>query len=381
MMIRHISVLDTTLRDGEQAPGIAFSGDEKVAIAEGLADMRTDIIEAGFPASSHEERDAVSRVARAVAERCPSSTVTALSRCTAGDIATTAEALRPAARGRLHLVLSTSAVHRRIMHPGVADAELLALVKESVQHAASLIDDVQFSAQDASRSDPEFLIEVAGAARDAGATVFNVCDTVGYAIPSEFGALVGSLVAAVPELTYSVHCHNDLGLAVANSIAGLLAGARQVEVAINGIGERAGNSAHEETVMLLKTRGPSLGLTTSVQPIHLARLSALVASATGYPVAPNKAVVGANAFRHESGMHQHGVMVNRTAYEVMSAEDVGQVGGQIVLGKHSGRHALRAALASLHLEVDDAQMSSILRELKTHPERASDLPGLVAAAS
>ncbi len=380
-MTHHIAVLDTTLRDGEQAPGIAFSMAEKVAIARGLADMHTDIIEAGFPASSPEEYEAVRQVAAMVAAHDSDSAVTSLSRCTTGDIETTAAALAPATRARLHLVLSTSDLHREIMHPGLSDQDLLDLAGRSVAHARSLVPEVQFSAQDASRSDPDFLVRMASAVRDAGATVFNVCDTVGYAHPAEFGALVGRLVAEVPELVYSVHCHNDLGMAVANSLAGLLAGARQVEVAINGIGERAGNSAHEEVVMLLKTRGAALGLHTDSRPVHLAALSALVSTATGYPVPPNKAVVGANAFRHESGMHQHGVMANRMAYEVMSAEDVGQVGGQIVLGKHSGRHALRAALRSLDLEVDDATIADLLRRIKAQPELATDLPRLVAAVA
>jgi 2-isopropylmalate synthase len=380
-MTHHIAVLDTTLRDGEQAPGIAFTAAEKVAIAGVLADMHTDIIEAGFAASSPEEFEAVRQVAATVAAHESESTVTSLSRCTVGDIETTAAALAPVTRARLHLVLSTSEVHRGIMHPGLSDRDLLDLAGSSVEHARKLITEVQFSAQDASRSDPDFLVRMAAAVRDAGATVFNVCDTVGYAIPAEFGALLARLVAEVPELIYSVHCHNDLGMAVANSMAGLAAGARQVEVAVNGIGERAGNSAHEEVVMLLRTRGAALGLHTNSRPVHLAALSALVEQATGYPVPPNKAVVGANAFRHESGMHQHGVMANRTAYEVMSAEDVGQVGGQIVLGKHSGRRALRAALRSLDLEVDEATLAELMRRIKAHPELATDLRRLVAATS
>jgi 2-isopropylmalate synthase len=289
--------------------------------------------------------------------------------------------LRPARRARLHLVLSTSDLHRHIMLPGASDADVLDLVGRSIEQARALTGEVQFSAQDASRTDPDFLVTVARVACDAGATVFNVCDTVGYAVPSEFGPLVGRLVTEVPGLVYSVHCHNDLGLAVANSLAGLAAGAGQVEVAVNGIGERAGNSAHEEVVMLLRTRGAALGLSTRTDPVHLARVSALVAGATGYLIAPNKAVVGANAFRHESGMHQHGVMADRLAYEIMRAEDIGRVGAQIVLGKHSGRHALRAALESLNLQVDESQLPNLLRVLKTRPELGSDLPRLVAVVS
>ena len=379
--MRHIAVLDTTLRDGEQAPGIALTPDEKLEIAEGLADLGTDIIEAGFPASGNEEHCAVSRIAAMLDKRGGDSTVTALSRCHPRDITTTADALRPASRARLHLVLSTSDLHRNIMLPGASDADVLDLVARSIEQARELTGEVQFSAQDASRTDPDFLVTVARVACDAGATVFNVCDTVGYAIPSEFGPLVGRLVAEVPGLVYSVHCHNDLGLAVANSMAGLAAGAGQVEVAVNGIGERAGNSAHEEVVMLLRTRGAALGLSTRTDPVHLARVSALVADATGYLIAPNKAVVGANAFKHESGMHQHGVMADRLAYEIMRAEDIGRVGAQIVLGKHSGRHALRAALESLNLHVDESELPALLRLLKTRPELGSDLPRLVAVVT
>jgi 2-isopropylmalate synthase len=379
--VNHIAVLDTTLRDGEQAPGIALTPDEKLEVAEGLADLGTDIIEAGFPASGAEEHRAVSQIARMVDTRPEGCTVTALSRCAPADIETTAVALKPAGRSRLHLVLSTSDLHRRIMLPGATDAEVLGLIGRSIEHARSLISEVQFSAQDASRTEPDFLVTVARTARDAGATVFNICDTVGYAVPAEFGALVARLVAEVPGLTYSVHCHNDLGLAVANSMAGLQAGARQVEVAINGIGERAGNSAYEEVVMLLKTRGSTYGLSTSVNPVHLARVSALVADLTGYAVAPNKAVIGANAFKHESGMHQHGVMADRLSYEIMRAEDVGRVGAMIVLGKHSGRHALRAALASMDLQVEERRLPGLLQLLKARPELGNDLLGLVAAAS
>jgi 2-isopropylmalate synthase len=376
--VEHVQVLDTTLRDGEQAPGIAFDVAEKLAIATGLADLATDIIEAGFPAASAEEHHAVSQVARMSATEGRGCTIAALSRCVPGDIALTADALEPAARSRLHLVLSTSDRHRRIMHPGLSDDDVLSLVSRSVVQATARCDEVQFSAQDASRTAPEFLKKAAVAARDAGASVFNVCDTVGYAVPEEYGALVAGLVAAVPHLTFSVHCHNDLGLAVANSLAGLRAGARQVEVAVNGMGERAGNCPYEEIVMLLKTRGRTLGLETSVNTSHLARVSAVVADATGYPVPANKAVVGANAFRHESGMHQHGVLADRQSYEVMQAEDIGRVGGQVVLGKHSGRHALRAALEASQLSVDEGRLTAMLQLIKTNPSLADDLKSLVA---
>ncbi len=376
-----VAVLDTTLRDGEQAPGIALTMEQKLLVAEGLADLAVDIVEAGFPSSSVEEFETVAQIARTLSTRNPGCTVTALARCVPDDIIRTAAALRHGSRPRLHIVLSTSRLHRQMMHAGIGDAQFLDMVARSVEQARGLVPEVQFSAQDASRTHIDFLVEVARTARDAGADVFNICDTVGFAVPDEFGILVRSLARAVPGIVYSVHCHDDLGLALANSVAGLVAGARQVEVTINGIGERAGNCSHEELVMLLRTRGAALNLVTQAQPLHFARLSALVADFTGYPVAPNKAIVGANAFRHESGLHQHGVLADRETYEVLRAEDVGRDGAQIVLGKHSGRHALRAALESIQLSVDDSRLSRMLGVLKAHPEFADDLHGLAARVS
>jgi len=342
-----VRFFDTTLRDGEQAPGIALTAAEKLEIAEQLARLGVDVIEAGFPASSDGEFDAVRRIAGTV----KGSTIAALCRAGDGDIDRAWEAIRDAQHARLHVFISTSNVHLDSMLRMSQD-EVLEATRRSVRRARSYTDDVEFSAQDATRTDPEFMLASFRVAVEEGATTINVPDTVGYATPREFGELVRLTREAVPDhVVVSTHCHNDLGLAVANSLAGVLNGARQVEVAVNGIGERAGNCSLEEMAMIVSTRGEALGLRHGLYVKEIARTSRLVSLVTGYPVQPNKAVVGANAFAHESGIHQHGVLMNRATYEIMDPVEVGFEGSKIVLGKHSGRHAFADAVAKLGLQL------------------------------
>ncbi|MFN2488740.1 MAG: 2-isopropylmalate synthase, partial [Actinomycetota bacterium] len=317
--IADVRIFDTTLRDGEQSPGISLNLEEKLEIAEQLARLGVDVIEAGFPIASNGETEAV----RAIARRVRAPIVTALARIQANDIDRAATALADAARPRIHTFIATSEIHMKAkLH--MAPEEVLAAAEGGVRRARRHVDDVEFSCEDATRSDPDFLVRVYSAAARAGATTLNLPDTVGYALPDEFAALLRRLIADVGgDVTWSVHTHDDLGLAVANALAGIEAGARQVEVAVNGIGERAGNCSLEEIVMALRTRLAPRGLHTRVDTREIARTSRLVAMLSGYPVPPNKAIVGANAFAHEAGIHQHGVMMERTTYEIMDPCDVG----------------------------------------------------------
>jgi 2-isopropylmalate synthase len=348
-----VRVFDTTLRDGEQSPGISLDLKEKVEIAEQLARLGVDVIEAGFPIASEGETEAVKAIARAV----EGPVIAGLARVDPADIDKAAEAIAPARRPRIHTFIATSEVHMRAKLRMTPEEVLDAAVR-GVERARHHVGDVEFSCEDGTRSDPEFLAEVYRATARAGATTLNLPDTVGYALPKEFAALLSFLIDEVDEdVVWSVHTHDDLGLAVANALAGIEAGARQVEVAVNGIGERAGNCSLEEIVMALRTRGKTNGLDTNLTSKEIARTSRLVSMLTGYQVPPNKAIVGANAFAHEAGIHQHGVMVERTTYEIMDPLDVGLDGSRIVLGKHSGRHAFIAALNDLgfHLEREDMQ--------------------------
>ncbi len=355
-----VRFFDTTLRDGEQAPGIALTAAEKLEIADQLARLGVDVIEAGFPASSPGEFDAVRRIAESV----KGSTVAALCRADDGDIDRAWEAIRGAQSARLHVFISTSDVHLDSMLR-MSREDVLAATRHSVGRARSYTEDVEFSAQDATRTDPDFMLESFRVAVEEGATTINVPDTVGYATPAEFGDLVRTAREALPDhVVVSTHCHNDLGLAVANSLAGVLNGARQVEVAVNGIGERAGNCSLEEMAMIVATRGPALGLRHGLNVREIARTSRLVSMLTGYPVQPNKAVVGANAFAHESGIHQHGVLMNRATYEIMDPVEIGFEGSKIVLGKHSGRHAFVRfkELADRKMALTDADLEAIVAE-------------------
>ncbi|MDQ6651083.1 MAG: 2-isopropylmalate synthase [Actinomycetota bacterium] len=366
-----VTVLDTTLRDGEQAPGIALSVHEKLEIAEQLARLGVDVIEAGFPAASPGDFEGVEMIANTV----KGSTIAALCRTRPEDIDRAFEAIKAAEQARLHVFISTSPVHRD-KKLRMSKEQVLEETVRAVAHASSLTTDVEFSPEDATRTELDYLIEVISAAVENGATTINVPDTVGFVLPQEFVAILDSLRASVPggdKVTWSVHCHNDLGLATANSLAAIRAGVRQVEVCVNGIGERAGNAALEEVVMALRTHAPTLGLSTGIDTREIARTSRLVSMLSGYLVQPNKAVIGANAFSHESGIHQHGVLMERTTYEIMNPEDIGLAGNKIVLGKHSGRHAFVDALSSLGLRLEGPALDRAFARFKDMADRKISL--------
>ncbi len=357
-----VRILDTTLRDGEQSPGAAMTHEEKIEVAMLLDEMGIDIIEAGFPVSSNGDFEAVS----AIAGRVKNSVVCGLARAGFKDIDRAGEALRSAARRRIHTFISTSPVHMKHklqMEPSA----VLEAVAASVARARSWTEDVQWSAEDATRTEHDFLCRAVELAIKAGATTINIPDTVGYATPQEYFELMTMLVNRVPgaeKVVFSTHCHNDLGLAVANSLAGVLAGARQVECTINGIGERAGNAALEEIVMALKVRKDRMPFATGVKTEMIARASKLVSNVTAFPVQYNKAIVGKNAFAHESGIHQDGMLKNAQTYEIMNPADVGVTGTALVLGKLSGRHAFRDKLASLGYQLGDNALQDAFRRFK-----------------
>ena len=364
-----VRIFDTTLRDGEQAPGIALTRSEKVEIAEQLARLQVDILEAGFPISSEGEFEAVREIASSV--RGP--VIAALARVVPGDIERAAEALKGAERWRIHTFISTSDIHMQDMLR-MSQGQVLDAIREGVKLAVGYTDDVEFSAQDATRTELGFLLECFRVAVDAGATTINVPDTVGYAMPHEFGELVRAVREAVPErIVVSTHCHNDLGLAVSNSLAGIVNGARQVEVAVNGIGERAGNCSMEEIAMIVRTRGQALGVSHGLNTKEIVRTSRLVSALTGYTVQPNKAVVGASAFAHESGIHQHGVLSNRATYEIMDPGEIGLEGNRLVLGKHSGRHAFADALAKIGIELEREHLDRAFARFKDLADRKIQL--------
>ena len=343
-------IFDTTLRDGEQSPGASMTKDEKLRIAKALEKMRVDVIEAGFPIASPDDFEAVKLVARLVR----GSTVCALARALDKDIDTAAEALKPAASARIHTFIATSPIHmREKLH--MQPEQVLAQAVHAVKRARKYTDNVEFSPEDAGRSEIEFLCRVLEAVIDAGATTVNIPDTVGYNLPHQFGELIRQLIERVPnsdKAVFSVHCHNDLGLAVGNSLSAVLNGARQVECTINGLGERAGNAALEEIVMTVRTRQDVFPCDTTLDTTQIVNCSKLVSSITGFPVQPNKAIVGANAFAHEAGIHQDGVLKSRETYEIMRAQDVGWHANRMVLGKHSGRNAFRARLIELGVVFD-----------------------------
>ncbi|MEJ5185581.1 MAG: 2-isopropylmalate synthase [Candidatus Geothermincolales bacterium] len=350
-MARRIYIFDTTLRDGEQAPGISLNVREKVEIAEQLARLQVDVIEAGFPVSSPGDFEAVKAVAKAV--KGPA--VCALARADRNDIDWAWEAVMYAERPVIHTFLSTSEYHMKYQLKKTPE-QILEMVKDAVAYAKKYVENVEFSAMDATRSDPEFLYRVYTEAIKAGATVINVPDTVGYALPDEFAGLIRGIldnVIGVENVVVSVHCHDDLGLAVANSIAAAKAGASQIECTVNALGERAGNASLEEIVMIINTRKDNVDLECGVNTREIYQSSRLVSMLTGYPVPPNKAVVGDNAFAHESGIHQDGVLKHRMTYEIMRPEDIGRVESEIFLGKHSGRHALKAKLEEMGFYLDD----------------------------
>jgi 2-isopropylmalate synthase len=357
-----VRIFDTTLRDGEQSPGAAMTLEEKIEIAELLDTMGADIIEAGFPISSQGDFEAVNAIAR----RTRNAVVCGLARAGLKDIDRAAEALKPAKRFRIHTFISTSPVHMKHKLQ-MGSNSVIEAVAASVAHARRFTDDVQWSPEDATRTEHDFLCRTVEVAIKSGATTINIPDTVGYSTPQEFLELIQMLRNKVPNIDKAViatHCHNDLGMAVANSLAGVLGGARQIECTINGIGERAGNAALEEIVMALKVRADRMAFTTGIDTTMLARASRLVSNVTGFPVQYNKAIVGKNAFAHESGIHQDGMLKNVETYEIMRPEDVGVHESSLVLGKLSGRHAFREKLTALGYELADAEFAEAFKRFK-----------------
>ncbi len=362
-----VHIFDTTLRDGEQAPGIALNVKEKLEIAEQLARLNVDVIEAGFPITSIGDFEAV----RLIAQNVKGPQIAALARATDEDIDRAWESIADARDPRIHVFLSTSDIHRKYMLQATEE-EIVAQSVAAVKRAKGYTPNVEFSPQDATRTDADFLCEVVRAAIEAGATVINVPDTVGYTLPHEFEEVLSYVYERVPALNdveLSVHCHNDLGLAVANSLAAVRVGARQIEVAVNGIGERAGNCSLEEVVMALKTRRDLMWMDTQINTREIARTSRMVSLMTGYVVQPNKAIVGANAFAHEAGIHQHGVLQDKMTYEIMDAEEIGYEGGKIVLGKHSGRHAFAKQLESMGYHLEPAELKRAFERFKELADR------------
>ena len=366
-----IIIFDTTLRDGEQSPGASMNLDEKLRIALLLEEMGVDVIEAGFPIASDGDFEAVNEIAKVV----KNSTVCGLARATRGDIERCADAIKPAERSRIHTFISTSPLHMEYKLQ-MAPEKVLEKVTESVTLARNFTDDVEWSAEDGSRTERDFLCRCVEAAIAAGATTINIPDTVGYAIPVEFADLISHVMNNVPNMDkaiISVHCHNDLGLAVANSLAAVSAGARQVECTINGLGERAGNAAMEEVVMALKTRNDLMPYTTGIKTENIIKVSRLVSTITGFNVQPNKAIVGKNAFAHESGIHQDGMLKHAGTYEIMTPESVGLTESKLVLGKHSGRHAFNDKLRDMGYELGDNALEDAFVRFKDLADKKKEV--------
>lgn len=366
-----IIIFDTTLRDGEQAPGASLNKKEKLEIAFQLEKLGVDIIEAGFPISSPGDFDSVKLIAKEI--RRP--VICALARATIGDINAAYQAIKGARRARIHVFLATSKIHRQYKLKK-AKSEILRLSQKAVKYARNLCDDIEFSPEDATRTEKEFLYQVIEGVIKQGAKTINIPDTVGYTEPQEFGNLIHSIrenVPSIDKVVISVHCHNDLGLAVANSLSAIKNGARQIECTINGIGERAGNASMEEIVMGLKIREDSFGVKSSINTKELYRASRLVSKLTGFVVAPNKAVVGANAFRHEAGIHQDGVLKERATYEIIKAGDVGFKVEHLVLGKHSGRHAFCERLKALGYKLSNTQKELAFSKFKLLADKKKEI--------
>lgn len=366
-----IIIFDTTLRDGEQSPGCSMNLDEKLRVAKILDHMKIDVIEAGFPIASQGDFESVQEVAR----QMEYATVAGLCRAKKGDIEASAEALKPAKKPRIHTFISTSPLHMKYKLQMSPDAVLDAIA-ESVSTARNFTDDVEWSAEDGSRTDHDFLCRCVETAIQCGARTINIPDTVGYAMPEDYGNLFKMLIERVPnadQAIFSTHCHNDLGLAVANSLAGVAGGARQVECTINGIGERAGNAAMEEIVMAIRTRQDMLPYSNNVDTTQITKASKTLATVTGFNVQPNKAIVGANAFAHESGIHQDGVLKNAQTYEIMTPESVGLNKSELVLGKHSGRHAFKNKLKELGYELGDNALEDSFKRFKDLADRKKEI--------
>jgi 2-isopropylmalate synthase len=366
-----VRIFDTTLRDGEQSPGFSMNTAEKIRMATQLSALGVDVIEAGFPIASRGDLEAVKAVSREVRGAC----IAALARAKQVDVDAALEALGPAAAPRLHIFLATSDLHLRAKL-NITREQALEAISAMVRYGRKRVAEVEFSAEDASRSDIEFLCRVCRAAVDAGATIINLPDTVGYALPEEYAAMfrrVREDLGDPPGVTFSAHCHNDLGMAVANSLAAVRAGARQIECTINGIGERAGNASLEEIVVALAVRQPAFAVSTNVRLKELFASSRLLSEITGVRVPPNKAVVGANAFAHEAGIHQDGILKNPLTYEIISPQAVGVPSRQLVLGKHSGRNALRANLRDLGYEPSDAELAECYRRVTALADQAKQV--------
>ncbi|HUT60511.1 MAG TPA: 2-isopropylmalate synthase [Phycisphaerae bacterium] len=360
--MRNIVIFDTTLRDGEQSPGCSMNITEKLEVARALEALNVDVIEAGFPIASPGDFEAV----RAIAETVTKSKVAGLARCLDKDIQAAADAVKPARKPRIHVFCATSQIHRKYKLRR-AKSEIIKMSVEGVKMAKGFADDVEFSPEDASRTEWDFLVDVVTAAIDAGATTINIPDTVGYAMPAEFGDLIRHLCAKVPNIrkaVISVHCHNDLGLAVANSLSAVRAGAGQVECTVNGIGERAGNAALEEIVMAINTRRELFNAATRINTKRIYPTSRLVASVTGMTIQRNRPITGENAFAHEAGIHQHGVLSHRETYEIMSPEDIGVPASRLVLGKHSGRHAFTQRTEALGFTLNAEQIDAAFDRFK-----------------
>ena len=366
-----VLIFDTTLRDGEQSPGCSMTPEEKLRVAKALAELGVDVIEAGFPAASRGDWESVNTIARQV--RGP--IICGLARCNRDDIEKAWTAVKDAARPRIHVFLATSAIHRE--HKlNMAKEEIIRVAVEGVRLARSLCEDVEFSPEDASRTELDFLTDVVQAAVDAGASTINVPDTVGYTTPQEFLETFSHLtknIRGAGNVVFSVHCHNDLGMAVANSLSAVRGGARQIECTINGIGERAGNASMEELVMAIRTRQQVYGVHTGIDSQKLYPTCRLVSSITGMPIPRNKAVVGENAFAHESGIHQHGMLRHSSTYEIMRPKDVGLSRTNLVLGKHSGRHAFRERVKELGFELEDDELNMVFDRFKALADRKKEL--------
>src|SRR3954454_7282680 len=366
-----VLIFDTTLRDGEQSPGCSMTQPEKLRVARALAELGVDVIEAGFPAASRGDWESVKAVAREV----QGPIICGLARCNRDDITQVAKAIAPATSKRIHVFLATSAIHRQFKL-NMAQEEIIRTAVDGVRFARDLCEDVEFSPEDASRTELDFLTQVVEAVIEAGATTVNIPDTVGYTVPDEFAELFRYLrknVRGIERARLSVHCHDDLGMAVANSLTAVVAGARQIECTINGIGERAGNCSLEEVVMAMRTRDAFFNVRTNIQTTRLYPTSRLVSNITGMPVPRNKAVVGENAFAHESGIHQHGMLKHASTYEIMRPEDVGLARTTLVLGKHSGRHAFRDRVKQLGFELDEIEFNRVFEEFKALADKKKEL--------
>ncbi|MBU2677407.1 MAG: 2-isopropylmalate synthase [Gammaproteobacteria bacterium] len=371
MSDRRIRIFDTTLRDGEQAPGCSMTLSEKLRVAKALSELHVDVIEAGFPAASPGDFESV----KEIADRNFGPVICGLARCNAADIQKVYDAVKGAEKHRIHVFVATSAIHREHKLK-MAKEEIIKSAEGAIKLARELVNDVEFSPEDASRTELSYLAEVVSAAIEAGATTVNIPDTVGYTVPAEFDRLFRYLkehVERIDDIVLSVHCHNDLGMAVANSLAAVNAGARQIECTINGIGERAGNCSLEEAVMAIKTRAEFFDLETAIDTTRLYPTSRLVSNITGMHTPRNKAIVGENAFAHEAGIHQHGMLQHASTYEIMRPEDVGLSKSNLVLGKHSGRHAFRDRAAELGFELDEFETNRAFQEFKKLADKKKDV--------